>query len=100
MPSDDVSRKTPEAAQILRDPGASHRREPVPFTLKRATPSKELTDLLVVGVFSDGALSPAAKDVDDASKGRLSALSIQTELDAQAGTSLMLYDVPGIVARR
>lgn len=100
MPSDDVSRKTPEAAQILRDPGTSHRREPVQFTLKRATPSKELTDLLVVGVFSDGALSPAAKDVDDASKGRLSALSIQTELDAQAGTSLMLYDVPGIVARR
>ncbi len=97
MTSDDVSAKARETTKIK---SAAYNREPLRFTLKRIAPSKESTDVLAVGVFSDGGLSPAAKDVDSASKGKLSALSVQSELDGKAGTTLMLYDVPGVVARR
>ncbi len=100
MGIDDVGVNTRETTKLKHERTAAYNSEPLQFTLKRATPSKELTDVLVVGVFSDGALSTAAKEVDSASKGKLSALSIQSELDGKAGTTLLLYDVPGTAARR
>src|SRR5512138_67242 len=97
MATDNVSITARETAKTK---SARSHREPAGFALKRVDPSKELADVLVIGVFADGALSPAAKHVDGASKGKLSALSIQNELDGKAGTTLTLYDVPGIAARR
>lgn len=97
MATDNVSISARDTTKIK---SPRQKREPVRFALKRADPSKELSDVLVIGVFADGALSPAAKEVDGSSKGKLSALSVQNELDGKAGTTIMLYDVPGVVARR
>jgi leucyl aminopeptidase len=58
------------------------------------------TGVLVVGAFTDGPLSPSTRTIDEASKGHLSKLIKQGDLEAKAGASLMLYDVPGTVAER
>jgi leucyl aminopeptidase len=70
------------------------------ITLKKSSPTAEPADVIVVGAFVDGTLSPAAQAIDTASKGKLSALVKRGDLDAKAGSSLMLYDVPGTAAQR
>jgi leucyl aminopeptidase len=58
------------------------------------------TDVLVIGAFIDGPLPPSTRTIDEASNGKLSRLIKQGDLEAKAGASLMLYDVPGIAAER
>jgi len=100
MATDDVSVRARDSAKAHRGGTRSESPAPLHFGLKTAPPSKELTDLLVVGAFPGGALAPQAQEIDAASQGKLSALAIQEELDEKAGSSLMLYDLPGTVARR
>ncbi len=75
-------------------------REPLQFTVQASPPVAQRCDVLVVGAFADGTLSPAAEAVDAASKGRLAALAKRGDLETKPGSSLMLYDLPGTAAQR
>jgi leucyl aminopeptidase len=70
------------------------------LTLKTASPENVRTGVVVVGAFADGTLSRPAQAIDRASKRRLSAVIKRGDLDAKAGASLLLHDLPGIAAQR
>jgi leucyl aminopeptidase len=74
--------------------------DPIDITLEASSPEKVRTDVLVLGAFPDAKLPPASRKIDEASKGRLSAVIKPGDLDEKAGASLMLYDLPGIEAER
>jgi len=57
-------------------------------------------DCVIVGVFEGGALTPAARDIDRASRGALSKLVDRGDLTGRAGESLMLPDLRGVRAPR
>src|SRR5215472_3057461 len=81
----------------------NHRRNVVTamdITLETASLDKLRAGVLVVGAFADGTLPPSARAVDEASKGKLSAVIKRGDLDAKAGSSLLLHDLPGIAAER
>ena len=78
---------------------AVNKSEPIDITLEESSPEKARAGVLVVGAFADGTLSPAARSIDEASKGKLSAVIKRGDLEEQAGASLLLHDVPGIEAR-
>jgi leucyl aminopeptidase len=73
---------------------------PTEITLDPTNPEKAKAGVLVVGAFADGALPPPSQRVDDASKGKLSSVIKRGDLDRKAGSSVLLYDVPGIEAER
>jgi len=64
------------------------------------SPEKLRTGVLVLGVFADGQLPAPARVVDEAAKGKLSSVIGRGDLDAAAGDSLLLHDVPGTAAER
>ena len=70
------------------------------FTLNHDAPALAAVDCVVVGAFADASLSPAAKAVDEASGGRLSALLARGDLSGKTGATLVLHDLPGIAAPR
>lgn len=89
--------------------GSTSKAKPIDYLLGRAAPqiavkkssmATEQADVLVVGAFSDGTLSPAAQAIDTASQGKLSSWIKRGEIDAKAGSSLTLHDVPGVTAPR
>jgi leucyl aminopeptidase len=75
-------------------------REPPQFTVQASAPATHRSDVLVVGAFADGTLSPAAEAINAASSGRLGALAKRGDLEMKPGSSLMLYDLPGTAAQR
>jgi leucyl aminopeptidase len=79
---------------------ASLSHEPMELTLGNGPAASQRSKLIAVGVFAEGALSPSAKAIDEASKGRLSALIERGDLESKAGSSLMLFDLPGVAAPR
>ena len=70
------------------------------FSIKSLAPEHACSDCVVVGVFEDGKLSAAAKDIDRASKTYLSGIVRGGDMDGRSGTSLLLYKVPNIAAER
>jgi len=70
------------------------------LTLEQASPSRYRADVLVIGVYADGTLSAAGRAIDDASKGRLAALVKRGDLEGKPGSTLMLYDLPGVPTPR
>ncbi len=70
------------------------------ITLAKGSPETLRTGLLVVGAFAHGELTPAAKQIDTATDGRLSVLLKRGELEAKAGSILLLQEIPGLVAER
>jgi leucyl aminopeptidase len=58
------------------------------------------TDCLVVAVFSDKQLSPAAQAIDTATNGALSSIAEQGDLPSKPGQSLMLHALKDIEAAR
>ncbi|HEX6997477.1 MAG TPA: leucyl aminopeptidase [Gammaproteobacteria bacterium] len=75
-------------------------REPLQITVARASPTAHRADVLVVGTFADGSLSAPARAVDEASKGKIAAVLGREDLARKAGSTLMLYDLPGTAAER
>ncbi len=67
---------------------------------KTFTPESQRTDCLVLGVFEDRRLSAAAKLADTASKRDISRLLRNGDMDGRIGQSLLLQEVPGILAKR
>ena len=70
------------------------------FSTKAAAPEKLKTDCVAVAVYASAKLSAAAQALDKASRGRIAALLKQGDFEAKAGSTLMLYDLAGIVAKR
>ncbi|WP_369934207.1 leucyl aminopeptidase [Xanthomonas tesorieronis] len=70
------------------------------FTLNHDAPSTAAFDCIVVGLFADKRLSPAAQALDAASGGRLTALAGRGDLSGKTGASALLHDLPGVSAPR
>lgn len=70
------------------------------FSIKAAAPEKLAAGCVVVPVFASGKLSHAAKAIDRASRGRVSAVFKHGDFEAKPGASLMLYDLPGTGSAR
>jgi len=68
------------------------------FTLNRVAPADVATDCIVVGAFSDGALTPAAQALD--CDGRLAALAARGDIPGATGRSVLLHDLAGVAAPR
>ena len=73
---------------------------PMEITLDATPPEKVRTDVLVVGAFADGSLSPSSRKTDNASKGKLASVIKRGDLEKKPGSSILLYDLPGIEAER
>jgi leucyl aminopeptidase len=70
------------------------------FTLNREAAAAAAFDCVVVGAFADKTLTPAGQAVDEASGGRLRSLLERGDLSGRTGRSLVLHDLPGVVAPR
>jgi len=70
------------------------------FTVTTADPATRKTDALVVAVFDRRRLSDAAAAIDEASNGHIKSVLADGDLDGKPETSLTLYGVPGVKAKR
>ena len=70
------------------------------FTLNQTAPATVATDCVVLGVFADKSLPPAAQAIDAASNGRLKALLERGDLSGKTGKTALLHDLAGIAAPR
>ena len=70
------------------------------FTIKTARPEKLKTGTLVILTHTDGGLEGAAAILDGVSDGRLSRLIARGDLEARAGATLLIPDLPGTAAQR
>jgi leucyl aminopeptidase len=65
------------------------------ITLAVGAPERLRTDVLVVGAFAGGPMTRSGLAVDATTGGRLSQVVAGGDLGAPAGSSLMLYGLPG-----
>ncbi len=70
------------------------------YAVKSGNPEKQRSACVVVGVFENRRLSPAAQQLDQACDGQLSQLVRRGDMDGRKGQSLMLHRVPGLVCDR
>lgn len=70
------------------------------FLIKSGSPEKQRTACLVLGIFEPRRLSPAAKAVDNVSKKFLSNLLRRGDIEGKLEQSLLLHNVPGLLADR
>ncbi|MBS0208333.1 MAG: leucyl aminopeptidase [Planctomycetes bacterium] len=68
------------------------------ITIAAESVTKTTCDALAVGFYSDGTLTGAAQQVDNASQGLLTRLKERKELTGKLYETLALYDVPGVAA--
>lgn len=70
------------------------------FFLDSFSLHKEQTDCVIVGVFKPCQLTRSANNLDEHSNGYISQLINQGDINGEIGQSLLLYDVPNIIAKR
>ena len=70
------------------------------FNIKSGNPEKQRTACVVVPIFESRRLSTAAKAIDTVSKKYLSNLIRRGDMDGNKGQSLLLHNVPGMIADR
>jgi leucyl aminopeptidase len=70
------------------------------FSTKVANAPSIEADCVAVGVFADGALSPAAQTIDGASKGALRAAVKSGDVTGRRGATLLLRGLDGVSAAR
>ena len=70
------------------------------FSTKSASPDRQRTGCLVLGVFEGGKLPEPTHAVDAASGGHLSAVLGHGDLEPRAGATLLLHRVPKVAAER
>jgi len=73
---------------------------PLEFQLNLLDPSAAGNDCVVVGIYADNGLSPAAQALDAASGGRLSALMARGDVSGKTGRTALLQDLPGVNSAR
>jgi leucyl aminopeptidase len=72
----------------------------VQFSIKVAEPAALRSQCVVAGVFEGKELTAAASAVDRASKGHVSRILKQGDLEGRLGSTLLLHHVPGIASER
>jgi len=70
------------------------------FSVKSGAPQEQTSACLIVGVFATGELTSAAKQLDKACDGKISALISDGEISGKAGETLLLHHLTGISAER
>jgi leucyl aminopeptidase len=70
------------------------------FIIKSGNPEKQRTACLIVGITEPRRLSAAAKAIDGVSKKHLSNLIRRGDMDGKQGQSLVLHNIPGLLADR
>jgi leucyl aminopeptidase len=70
------------------------------FIIKSGNPEKQRTACLIVGITEPRRMSAAARAIDEASKKHLSNLIRRGDMEGKIGQSLVLYNVPGLLADR
>ncbi|HZP86308.1 MAG TPA: leucyl aminopeptidase [Burkholderiales bacterium] len=70
------------------------------FSTKAETPEKSKSDCIVVAVFEGRQLSAAAKRVDAVSKGALTRILQQGDMEGKLGSTLLLHALAGIASPR
>ncbi len=70
------------------------------FIIKSGNPEKQRTACVIVGITESRKLTPEAKAIDQVSKKHLSNLIRRGDMDGKTGQSLVLYNVPGMLADR
>ena len=70
------------------------------FSIKNVNAAATQSDCLVVGVYEAKVLSKAAQEIDLASKGVISKLLADGDMDGKLEATLMLHHVPGLTSSR
>ena len=70
------------------------------LSLLRARPSEVEADAVIVAVFEDRGLSPAAADIDTASGGKLTRLLASGDISGKAGRNALLLALDGVTSPR
>lgn len=70
------------------------------FRIKSGEIADKKTPCILLGIFEGRKLSDPAKTIDQATGGRLSELLKKGDLEGTVGTTLMLYDLPGLASER
>ena len=70
------------------------------FLIKSGSPEKQRTACLIVAVFEPRRLSPTAKIIDNVSKKFISNLIRRGDIEGKLNQSLVLHNVPGLLADR
>lgn len=70
------------------------------FSIKSTRPEQLNTDCLLVGIFEDGQLSPLAKALDAVCDQAITAALKSGDIEGKSGNTLILRQLPGIVAAR
>jgi leucyl aminopeptidase len=94
-----------QAADVGNAILSKDRRTPTPvselqFSIKRSAPEKVQAGCVAVGVSELRKLSTAAESLDRASGGRIRAVLAAGDMEGKAGTTRLLYGVPGVAASR
>jgi len=70
------------------------------FTIKSGNPEKQRTACVIAGIFESRRMSPSARTIDNASKKFISGILRRGDLEGKQGQSLLLHNVPGLLADR
>ncbi len=70
------------------------------FSIKQVSPEKQRSDCIVVGVFEDGKLSPAAQVIDKASKLAITEQVKRGDMNGRSASTLLLHRITGMAAER
>ena len=70
------------------------------FSIETGIPEKQLTDCIIVGVFENRVLSPAADNLDQASGGYITDIITNSGMTGQSASTLLLHKVPGTLCQR
>ncbi len=70
------------------------------FSVKNGSVEKQRTACLVVGVYEPRRLCSAAEQLDKLSNGYISTLLRRGDLEGKAGQTLLLHNVPNVLADR
>lgn len=70
------------------------------FSLESQSPEQTSTDCIVVGVYEGGELTPSAQQLDSISKGLLSKLVKEGDMEGKTAQTLLLHQIDGIAAKR
>ena len=70
------------------------------YSIKSGNPEKQRTACLVLGITEQRRFTPAAENIDQASKKYLSQLLRKGDIKGKIGESLLLQKIPGVVADR
>jgi leucyl aminopeptidase len=84
----------------LTFPEGFRKEQHVEFSIRSGSPEKQRSACVVVGVFQPRKLSAAAETIDEAADGYLSDLLRRGDMEGKAGSTLLLHNIPGILADR